>query len=114
LLEHDGEVVADVDEIDRPIAKRRAAMSVQIHGNHLPLLGERWQHGPVHVDRAEPAVQKKERLAAAVDLVVVIDAVGEDVALLRGRGLCRGCGAGVGLRTLRTGGRRRRNHGDAR
>jgi hypothetical protein len=114
LLEHDGQIVADVEEIDRPITKRRATVSVQIDGDHLSRFGECREERSEHGARAKSTVQEKQRLAAAVDLVVVVDAIGHDVALLRGRGL-RGRGdAGAGFRPLRIGARRRRHHGDAR
>ena len=91
------QVVADGDEIDVALAERGAAMTVQVDGDHLPVPGERRQRGPEHVDRAQPAVEQQQRLAAAADLVIVVDPVGFYVTALLGLGCC---GRGDGRRRL--------------
>src|ERR687896_1735847 len=75
LLQHDSQVVADIDEIDRSVAERRSAVPVQVDANHLPLLREHRDERAraEHVDRPEPAVQDEQRLSRTVDLVVVVD-----------------------------------------
>src|SRR5687768_2559882 len=87
LLEHDGQVVPNVDEVDGPIAQHRSSVSVEIDGDDLSLLGERRKQQLEHVDGAETTVQQQQRLTATMNLVVVVDTVREDVALLRGRSL---------------------------
>src|SRR5688500_13967763 len=57
-------------------------------------------------------MQQQQRLAATMNLVVVVDTLGENVAFLRGRSLRRG--GGIALYTLRAAARRSRHHGDAR
>ena len=76
-------------DAERPAAEGGAAVTLQIDGDHLALFGEDRHHRREHVDRAEAAVEKEERLALAADLVVVADAVGLDIAALRGRRLRR-------------------------
>jgi hypothetical protein len=64
------------------MADRQApcAVTLQIHGDYLPVIGELRHDGLEHAGRAEPAVQEQQRFAATPDLVVIIDAVRGDVS----------------------------------
>ena len=79
LVEHHGHVVAHRLQAERPIAERRAAVTLQVDGDHLPVLGKLRHDGLEHAGRAEPAVQQQQRFAAAADLVVIVDAVRVDI-----------------------------------
>ena len=90
LLQDHGEVVADVDQIDLAIAERRAAVAMEVNGDHLTRCGERRQHVRTeHVDRSQAAVQQQQRLTLPVNLVVIVDAIGLDTAGLARDGLAR-------------------------
>ncbi len=84
LLQHAGHVVAHVDQADLAIAQRRAAVAVQIDADHLPALREPGQVGTEHLDLAEAAMKQQQRLARAVDRVVVVDSVDRGMAALGG------------------------------
>ena len=81
-LENHRHVVAHVDETDGAIGERGASVAVQVDGDHLAMSPERPEVGLEHVDRSESAVQQEQRLALAVDLVVVVDAARGGVAFL--------------------------------
>src|SRR3954471_15072270 len=80
LLEHNAEVAADVDEIDLPRTERRAAVTVQMHTDHPPMLSQFRQHRAEQFGREESTVQQQEWLALAPRLEPIVDAVGVDVA----------------------------------
>ena len=92
-------VAAHGVELDRPIAELRAAMAVEVYADHPPLLGEHRQDRREHAGGAEAAMKEEQRLAGAVDLVVVADATGFDVAGLdaRGRGSSLAHGGLLGM-----------------
>ena len=60
-------------------------MTLQVDADHLALAGQDRHDRREHVDRAEAAVEKEERLALAADLVVVADTVRLDIAAPDGR-----------------------------
>ncbi len=88
-------VVTHVGQVDLPIAERGAAVAMKVDRDHPSAVRQGRQHGPEHVDRAKAAVQQQQRLAGAVDLVVVVESVDSEVAALRRRRL------GCGLRYIR-------------
>jgi hypothetical protein len=55
-------------------------VSVQVMGNDASFCGEHRKDGPEHLDLAQASVQQEERFSLSVELVVVIQAVGRDVA----------------------------------
>ena len=63
-------------------------MAVQIDADHLPALREPGQVGTEHLDLAEAAMKQQQRLAGAIDRVVVVHAVDRGMAALGGRGYC--------------------------
>ena len=64
-------------------------MALQIDADHLPALREPGQVGTEHLDLAEAAVKQQQRLARAVDGVVVVHAVDSGMAA---PGRLGGCG----------------------
>ena len=85
LSEDHVQVVADVDQVDRPVTERGAAVALEVHPDHRAFGRQSRQDRAEHVDLAESAVQEQQRLALTVDRVVVVEAMGRDVALLRRR-----------------------------
>ena len=107
------QIIADVHQVDRPVAEGGAAVSLQVYTDHLMLGRQRTQVRAEHLDLTQSAMQQQERLALSINGVVVIDAIGGHMAGLRGRGqgafhgrrvsgLCLGVGR-------RDGGRQRGN-----
>jgi hypothetical protein len=62
-------------------------VAVQVDSDDLPALRECGEHGSEHIDRSQAAVQQQQRLALAVNLVVVVEPVGLDVSALDGLAL---------------------------
>ena len=109
LLQDQGDIVADRLEIDRTVAELGAAVPVQVDRDNLPALRERRKDGAEHVDGAEPAMEKQQRLACPVHLIIIADAVRLDIAAPRRLG--GGCGGGcLGLSWSGRG--RRERHGE--
>ena len=73
---------------DLAIAQRRAAVALQIDADHLPALRELGQVGAEHLDLAQAAMKEQQRLALAIDGVVVVHAVDRGMAALGGLGRC--------------------------
>ena len=59
LLHDHGEVVADIDEVDRTVAQCRPAMPVEVDGDDLPSFRERGQNRREHSGGSEAAVQQE-------------------------------------------------------
>jgi hypothetical protein len=79
-----GEIVAHVDRADLAIAEIGAAVPVHVDADHFAMLGERGEIRAEHLDLAQAAMNQHQRLAFAVNGVVVIHAVDGHVAALRG------------------------------
>lgn len=81
LLYQDRKVGADGWKLDRPLAEGRAAMALQIDGDHLPVVGENRHDRREHLDLPEAAVKQQQRFALAADLVIIINAVDRHASL---------------------------------
>ena len=62
---------------------------MEVDGNNFTPFRERRQYRTEHIDRAKPAMQQQERLALAMDLVIIVDAVRRHVAAFPERLLYR-------------------------
>ena len=76
------DVVGHEPDVDRAIDVGRPAVTLEVDRDDLVVRGEGGQDRPEHLARAEPAVEQDQRPAAAVRLVVEVDAV--DVGVLAG------------------------------
>src|SRR2546423_14148171 len=65
-------------------------MALEIDGNVLTSLSERWKDRSEHLDGSEPAVEQEQRRSPSVDLIVVVDAVRRDVSRAHRLETCRG------------------------
>jgi len=65
-----------------------AAVSLQVDADHLSALCELGQVGTEHLDLAQAAMKKQQRLACAVHGVVVVDAMDGSMAGLDRIGCC--------------------------
>ena len=86
LLQHAGHVVTHFDQADFAITQRRAAVALQIYADDLSALRKLGQVGPEHLDLAQAAMKEQQRLARAIDGVVVVHAVDRGMAALGGLG----------------------------
>ena len=75
-----GDVGRHVLEGHRAFEGQGAAVPLEIDADHLARLGEFGQHRAEHLDGAEAAMQQHQRFAAAVQLVIELDAVDGRVA----------------------------------
>ena len=76
------DVVGHEPDVERAIDVGRPAVTLEIDRDDLVVRGEGGQGRPEHLAREEPAVEQDHRPAAAVHLVVEVDAV--DVGVLAG------------------------------
>jgi hypothetical protein len=88
LLQHIGHVVSHVYQADLAIAQLSPTMALKIDADHLPALCEPGQVGTEHLDLAEAPVKQQQRLAGAVDSIVVFDSVYRGMAAPGGLGRC--------------------------
>src|SRR5436190_846672 len=65
-----------------------AAVALQVNADHLPALREFGQVGTKHLGVEQAAMKEQQRLATAVDGVVVVHTVDCGVAALAGFGYC--------------------------
>ena len=85
-------VVAHRLQGERPVAERGAAMTLQVDGDDGAVLGKLGQDRREHVRGAKTAMQQKQRLALAVDGVIVVQAVDRQQAGLFRLRQCVRCG----------------------
>src|SRR5581483_10714521 len=75
-------VVGHLAKVDRTVSEARPAVPVQFDRDHFVRLREGRDIPSEYLDRSKPAVEHEQGIARAVDLVVVVDALAVDVAVL--------------------------------
>jgi hypothetical protein len=88
LLQHAGHVVAHVNQADLAITQRGAAVTLQVNADHLPVHCQLGQGESEHLGVEQAAMKEQQRLATAVDRVVVVHTVDCGMAAFGGFGYC--------------------------